>query len=514
MIQYRKILELYKKGVSQRTISASIGSSRQTVSKVINRAKEKEITVLTDEMTNTWLKSQLFPSQTPRGRGFVEEDWRYVHAELKKKHMTLRLLHKEYEIRAADEQRLAYSYRTYCQHYNDYARTHRLTLPIKRKPGELLEVDWAGETLHLKDRMSGEAITVYVFVASLPFSQYSYVEGFLDMTAKSWGLGHIHAFEYFKSVPEVLVPDNLKTGVTKAIHAEPVLNEAYRELADYYQTVIVPTRTVKPKDKASVEGNVGYVSRQIIMGLRNIQCFSLGELNAAIHEKLEVLNTTPFQKRAGSRQTVFDTEEHPYMLPLRQPPFEISDWRVSKVQKNYHIQVDRQYYSVPYEYVHCQVDVRLTLDLIEVYFKDSRIASHKRLTGDTGQYQTCVDHMPEHHRKYLAHSPESCLEWAKTVGPNMEKLCTVIIENNVEKRALNVLAGIQRLEKQYSLNALETSAEILMGVTMHPTLTGLKQVLTRQKKRQMTESSKTSAQRNTDKNFGFVRGANYFGGNQ
>lgn len=234
--------------MSQRSFKYLLCTSRQTVSKVILQAKEKEIEWLTDEMTNQWLKSFLFPSQTPKGRGFVEEDWSYVHEQLKKKHMTLRLLHKEYELHVINEQRLAYSYRTYCQHYNDYAKTHRLTMPIKRKPGELMEIDWAGETLTLRDRISGEDITVYVFVASLPFSQYTYVEGFLDMKSKSWLLGHIHAFEYFRSVPEVLVRDNLKAGVTKAVHAEPVLNEAYRELADYYQTVIVPTRVVKPKD--------------------------------------------------------------------------------------------------------------------------------------------------------------------------------------------------------------------------------------------------------------------------
>lgn len=514
MIQYRKILELYHKGMSQRSISASIGTSRQTVSKVIRQAKEKELGPLTNDMTNQWLKSYLFPSQTPKGRGFVEEDWSYVHEQLKKRHMTLRLLHKEYELRTVNQQRLAYSYRTYCQHYNDYAKTHRLTMSIKRKPGELVEVDWAGETLFLKDRISGENITVYVFVASLPFSQYTYVEAFLDMKSKSWLLGHIHAFEYFRGVPEVLVPDNLRTGVTKAVHAEPVLNEAYRELADYYQTVIVPTRVVKPKDKASVEGNVGYMSRQLIMALRDSQCFSLIELNAAIQEKLTELNALPFQKRSGSRQTVYDTEEHPYMLPLRQPPFEISDWRLSKVQKNYHIQVDRQYYSVPYEYVQCEVDVRLTKDLIEVYFKESRIASHKRLIGDAGHYQTAVQHMPEHHRKYLDHTPESMLEWAKSVGHHMTQMIQVIIKINVEKRALNVLTGMRRLEKQYRLDELETGAEILMGITSHPTLTTFKQILQRQKKRENAQPITEETHKNTDRNHGFVRGAQYFGGNQ
>ena len=202
------------------------------------------------------------------------------------------------------------------------------------------------------------------------------------------------------------------------------------------------------------------------------------------------------------------------MLPLRQPPFEISDWRLSKVQKNYHIQVDRQYYSVPYEYVQCEVDVRLTKDLIEVYFKESRIASHKRLIGDAGHYQTAVQHMPEHHRKYLDHTPESMLEWAKSVGHHMTQMIQVIIKINVEKRALNVLTGMRRLEKQYRLDELETGAEILMGITSHPTLTTFKQILQRQKKRENAQPITEETHKNTDRNHGFVRGAQYFGGNQ
>src|SRR5699024_788644 len=249
-------------------------------------------------------------------------------------------------------------------------------------------------TLQITDRWNGEMIPAYVFIATLPYSQLSYVEAFLDMKSSNWLIAHIHAFEYFDGVPETLVPDNLKTGVTKALRGEPLLNEAYREMADYYRTIVVPSRVRKPKDKPSVEGTVGYISRQIIASLRYYQCFHIEDLNKRIFKKLEGINTNDFQKRPGSRQKAFEEEEKAHLQRLPQTRYKLSEWKTAKVQLNYHIQVERMYYSVPYDYVREQVDVRLTTDLIEVYFKEARIASHKRLIREIGQFSTHTDHMP------------------------------------------------------------------------------------------------------------------------
>ncbi|WP_235822822.1 IS21 family transposase [Cytobacillus massiliigabonensis] len=197
-------------------------------------------------------------------------------------------------------------------------KKYKLTMPIRRKPGEIMEVDWAGSILHIIDRFTGEKIPAYVFIAALPYSQLSYVEAFLDMKSPNWLMAHIHAFEYFGGVPETLVPDNLKTGVIKPFRVEPLLNEAYREMADYYRIVIVPSQIRKPRDKASVEGTVGYISRQIIASLRNYQCFHIEDLNQRIHEKLEEINTIDFQKRPGSRKKVFEEEEKSHLQPLPQ----------------------------------------------------------------------------------------------------------------------------------------------------------------------------------------------------
>lgn len=508
-MEYRKILEHYFNGMSQRTIQVVVNSSRNTIREIVNRAKMRALSELTDEMTDQWLEEFLFPEKLPESKGYMTEDWEYVHKELGKKHMTLSLLHKEYCQKAEAQQSIPYAYRTYCRHYNQYAHKYKVTMPIKRKPGESMEVDWAGSTLKLIDRTTGEDIKVYVFVATLPYSQLNYCEGFLDMTSVNWLTGHIHAFNYFQGVTELLVPDNLRTGVTKSDYAEPLLNEAYRELADYYQTAIVPTRVRKAKDKASVEGAVGFISRQIIVALRNTQCFYLDELNQLIWQKLETLNNEAFQKKSGSRRSVFEEEEASYLTPVRQPKFQLTDWRVAKVALNYHIQIDRNYYSVPYEYVQCQVEVRITQNLIEVYMNQSRIASHKRIHLQVGQYSTLVDHMPDSHRHYAENTLENVKQWSHTIGPYTEGVIDLIIEQHVEKQALRIISGIQKLEDKYGVNLIEDTSEILMSITSQPTLSTFKTTLKRQHQKNVKKQTHSSQE--TDNNHGFTRGADYFG---
>lgn len=513
MVNYRKILEYHFGGMTQRTIEVAVGSSRHTIRDVVKKAEEKELKELTEEMTDPWLEEFLFPEKRPQAKGYFQEDWDYVHKELGKPHMTLKLLHKEYRFRAKENKGIPYAYRTYCEHYQDYAGKYKVTMPLKHKPGKTIEMDWAGATLKLTDRVTGEDIKVYLFVAALPFSQFCYVEGFLDMKSRSWLTGHIHAFEYFGGVPETLIPDNLKTGVNKTDYAEPLINESYRELADYYQTVIVPARVRKAKDKPSVEGAVGFVSRQILASLRNTQCFYLEELNELIWQKLEELNDEPFQKKEGSRRSVFAEEEFSYLNPVREPAYQLTEWRIAKVQLNYHIQVERNYYSVPYEYVQCDVEVRLTKNLIEVYFNHSRISSHKRIHNKVNQYSTLHDHMPDHHRRYAEHTPENIKSWAKTIGPKTFHVVIQILDQQVEKRALKILSGIQNLEKKYSAQLIEETSEIILSITKQPTLATFKTVIKRQydyQKKNSLAHLGTATHINND--YGFSRGPDYFGG--
>lgn len=512
MIQYRRILELHFKETTQRTISSSVGHSRQTVSDVIKKAKQLGLVELTDEMTNQWLVGFLFPEKEAITKGYFPVDWAGIHRELQRKNITLKLLHREYSQMARDSTKIPYAYRTFCRHYGAYAKKYKLTMPIRRKPGEIMEVDWAGDTLSIKDRSTGEKPTIYVFVAALPYSQLFYAEGFFNMTSQSWLIAHIHAFEYFNGVAEALVPDNLKTGVNKPVRGEPILNEAYRELANYYGATIVPTRIRAPKDKPSVEGSVGYISRQIIASLRYYQCFSLIDLNTKILEEVSKLNDEPFQKRQGSRRSVFNEEEKSKLIPLRYPRYQLSEWKTAKVQLNYHIQVNRMYYSVPYEYVQSQVDVRVTKDLIEVYFKDMRIASHKILLGEVGQYSTNPNHMPDNHRQYLEHTPVQIRNWANSMGQSSEKFVEYILDKHVEKKALTILLSFKNLTKYYSDELIEKGCETLMTISQAPTLSVLKTILKRMKDSHKSKADGTLNETKTNTDYGFVRGAKYFGG--
>ena len=511
MVNCRKVLELYFEGVSQRTISSSTGHSRNTVSDVVHRAKKLGVVSLNDAMTNPWLETFLFPEKQAIEKGYFPVDWEKVHKELQKKNVTLTLLHHEYATEAREGGKIPYAYRTFAEKYGKYAKKFKLTMPIRRKPGEVMEVDWAGSKLQMMDRSTGEMIPVYVFIATLPYSQFSYVEAFLDMKSANWLIAHIHALEYFGGVPETFVPDNLKTGVTKALRGEPLLNETYRELADYYRTVIVPGRVRKPKDKASVEGTVGYISRQIIAPLRNYQCFHIEDLNHQIFEKLEEINTIDFQKRPGSRKKVFEEEEKSYLQQLPQTRYKLTEWKTAKVQLNYHIQVERVHYSVPYDYVREYVDIRLTSDLIEVYFKEARIASHKRLYGEVGQYSTNTDHMPDNHRLYLEHNPENNQKWAESVGPSMTQFVSNILEINAEKKALNILSTLRNLSTKYAKKDMEKAAETLLEISTNPTVSVLKGVLERNKKRKQNQKRDTDRPYTNANDYGFVRGAEYFG---
>ena len=259
---------------------------------------------------------------------------------------------------------------------------------IPRKPGEQIEVDWAGKTAALVERDTGEIIPAYVFVGVLSYSQYAYVEAFLSMNLESWITAHVNMYRYFGGSSRILVPDNLKTGVQKPDWYDPVINKTYHEMAEHYQTAIIPARVRKPKDKPNVEGAVNIISTWIIAALRNQKFFTLAELNQEIKVKLDEYNNRPFQKKDGSRLSIFLEEEKPLLISLPAAPFELAEWRQYTVQFNYHIVVDKMHYSVPYEYIKQKVDVRLTSNMVEVFYHNNRICSHKRLYGRAGQYST------------------------------------------------------------------------------------------------------------------------------
>ena len=349
MTKYREILRLTALGLSQRNIMQSINVSQKTVVKVQRRAREMNLSWPLDEsMTDIELGKLMFPKeskQTPKKM----PDFNYIRKELMRSGVNKKLLWTEYleECRLSGEEPLMYS--QFCYHIQQDEQKRNATMHVPRSPGQQVEVDWAGDPAYITDPDTGERIPAWLFVGVMSYSMYPFVEAFINEKQRSWITAHVHMYEYLGGVPRILVPDNTKTAV---IHNNdwytPQLNQIYHEMAEHYNTAILPARIRAPKDKPNAEGSVGVISTWITAALRNEQFFSLAELNRAICEKLEEFIHRPFQKKEGSRYEIFVAEELPLLAELPTTRFEMAEWKTATVQFNYHISVDGMLYSVPY----------------------------------------------------------------------------------------------------------------------------------------------------------------------
>ena len=432
MTKYREIIRLTGLGFSQRNIMASCGVAQKTVVKVQKRARELNLSWPLDEsMTDVELQRLMFSKDSSVSQNKRMPDYDYIHKELLRNGVSKKLLWTEYmeDCRANGDDPLMYS--QFCYHIQHDEQKRRATMHINRKPGEQVEVDWAGDPATIIDPDTGEILKAYIFVGVMTYSQYAYVEAFLDMKQKSWITAHVHMYEFFGGVARILVPDNCKTAV---VHnggwKDQQINETYQEMAEHYGTAIIPARVRTPKDKPNAEGTVGNISTWITAALRNEQFFSLAELNCAIREKLEQFNRRLFQKKEGSWLDLFLEDEKPLLAPLPATRFELSDWKTATVQFNYHISVDGMLYSVPYEYIKKKVDVKVTDTTIEIFYNHNRIASHHRLKGRPGQYSTITEHMPEYHQKYLEWNGDHFRKLAERIGINTYTVVNAILTPN------------------------------------------------------------------------------------
>ena len=467
---------------------------------------------LDEEMDDKWIEDFLFPEKSLEASGRQPLNFDYIHKELAKPNVTLSLLHHEYEAESRANNKIPYSYRSFIRHYSEYAQKHKATLRIRRKPGEILEVDWAGTTAFIIDRDTGEKVKAYIFVATLPCSQLSYAEAFLSMNLQSWISAHIHAYEFFGGVTQIVVSDNLKTGVTKHTSRELVLNPTYKEMANHYDTIIMPARVRSPKDKASVEGSVGAISTWIIAALRNTHCFSIDELNDELRKKLEEFNHRPFTRKEGSRYSAYEEEEKFALSPLPDMPYKISEWKTAKVRPDYHISVESMFYSVPYEYISRQVDVKISEDMIVVYFNHMWLTSHKRLYGRFGQISTVREHMPDNHKLFVDQTLEVAIEWAESIGSSTLSTVKYLLDSyQSEKQALQSIFSLKKLEHRYSKYEIERACKTLLTMTKRPTVKSIQTLLKNNKKKDAEQELEQNIEIN-DTHFGFTRGASYYGG--
>jgi transposase len=509
MTKYRDILRLYSQRISSRNIAESLNCSRNTIKKVLERAETANIAwPLSDEMTDKVLEQKLFGKQTATSKRKIP-DFDYIHQEMARKGVTLNLLWNEY----CENCRMEYSrplmYSQFCFHYQEYTAKNKATLHIRHKPGDRMEVDWAGDTAFVLNNISGKQMKVYVFVAVLPCSGYAYAEGFFSQNLESWITAHVNTYQYFQGVTRILTPDNLKTGVQKADWYSPVINKTYYEMAEHYGTAVIPTGVRKPREKAVVERTVGILSTWIIAALRNRQFFCLFELNQAMRKKLDEFNKKPFQKRPGCRESAY-AEELPFLIPLPDKPFELSTWKIATVQINYHILVDKIYYSVPYEYIKYKVDVRLTSNMVEIFYQNTRIASHRRLYGHSGQYNTSIEHMPDKHKEYTQWNAQRFIRWANDIGDNTRQAVEAIIASRkVEEQSYKTCIALLKLADSYSVERLEAACEKALSYSITPSFRSIKTILKTGSEKRKPDFIAVNADANA---FAFTRGASYYGG--
>ena len=510
MTKYREILRLHSLGLSQKDIAESCGVSKKTVNKVLKAAREKNIFwPLSDTDTDAVLSEKLFPKAPKVSSTRQMPDFEYIRRELLRNGVNKKLLWTEYVATCRQNGTEPLMYSQFCYYIQQEEQRRRATMHIPRKPGEQIEVDWAGDPAHITDPDTGEVTAAHVFVGVLSYSQYPYVEAFLNEQQAAWITAHIHMFEYFGGVSRILVPDNCKTAV---IHnhdwSNPQVNVVYHEMAEHYNCAIIPARVRAPKDKPNAEGTVGVISTWIIAALRDEQFFSLAELNAAIRQKLFEFSRKPFQKKEGTRYDIYRQEERPMLLSLPQQPYELAEWKQATVQFNYHISVAGMYYSVPFEYIKRKVDIRATATTIEVFYKHTRIASHRRRYGRKGQYSTVTAHMPEDHQKYLEWNGDRFRRWGAQIGPRTAAVVNAILTSKrVEQQSYRSCMGLLKLTDRYSPKRLENACALALSYTSSPSYKNVKDILAAGRDKAIAEEPDANADPNP---YALTRGSDYY----
>ena len=463
-IPAKRVLRLRAEGLSQRTIAASQRISRNSITAVYDAADTLDIDFddIAD-MDDADVYALLFPGRGEHRSIFVQPDWKQVHKELAKVGVTLKLLHGEYTDQVSATAGVPMSYDRFCRGYERHVMITGVDSRVGHKAARTVEVDWSGPTMRLLDPVTGETRKVYLFVACLAFSRLAFVEPTLNMEQATWLRAHVSMFEFFGgSVPRI-VCDNLKTGViSHPRDGEIVLNDAYRELAAHYSAAVLPGRVKAPKDKPSVENTVGHVATVVIAALRNRTFASLAELKAAITEQITTYNANAFQKRPGSRVSVFQEEEQALLRPLPVVAYEISTWaRRRRVARNGHVTWAKNYYSVPYIHVGEHVDLRITAQLVEIWQHDRRLASHVLLPATAvNQYATREADLPEG-KAWREWDRERLTDWARRVGPHTAQVVERMFESvPVDDQAINPAVAVLRLARRYSPARLETAAGI------------------------------------------------------
>ncbi len=454
MRKIKELLRLGAEGLSEREISQSLKVSRSTVQRYRRRAEEAGLTwPLSEDLVDSELEARLFPPPPAPDRARPLPTWKDIDQELRRKGVTLQLLWDEHRAVHPD----AYSYSRFCELFGEWKGTLDVVLRQEYKAGERSFVDYAGQTMPVVDRETGEVREAQIFVGALGASSYTYTEATWTQSLPDWIGSHVRMFAYFGGVTELVIPDNLRSAVNRACRYDPDKNPTYQELADHYGTAVLPARPRAPRDKAKVETAVQIVERRILAPLRDHTFFSLAELNEELGRLLEKLNDRPFQKLEGSRRSLFESLDRPALKPLPTTPYEYAEWRTAGVNIDYHIAVYDHYYSVPYQLSKKRVEVRVTATAVEAFHDGRRVAAHLR-GFRKGGYTTDPSHRPKAHQQHLEWTPSRLVHWAEKTGPSTAHVVRRILDERPHpEQGYRACLGILRLGNRYGAERLEAA---------------------------------------------------------
>lgn len=456
MRRLRELLRLkYDAGLSHRAIARACAVGLGTVTTYLKRAAAAGLSwPLPDDLDDAALEARVFTGPVcPSTRDRVVPDWIQLHQERKKPGVTLSLLWVEY--RAAHPS--GYAYSQFCERYRRWARALKPSMRQVHRAGEKLFVDFSGTQPHLVDPRTGEAQAVDLFVGVLGASGLIYAEATRSQDLPSWVGAHVGMLDYFQGSPAIWVPDNLKSGVTTANRYEPEINRTYAELARHYHAVVIPARVATPTDKPKVEVSVQIAQRWVLAALRHRTFFTLADLNAAIRERVDVINDRPMKVVGVSRRALFEQIDRPALTPLPRTRYELAEWKPCRVNIDYHVESDHNFYSVPYQLVHEPVEARSTQTTIEVLFKGRRVASHLRLTG-RGRFSTQLAHMPRAHRAHAEWTPSRLIAWAEQAGSATGRIVAGILERRPHpEQGYRACLGLMRLGRVHGADRLEAA---------------------------------------------------------
>ena len=443
-------------GMSRRVVGEATGIGKTAVGEYVRRAAVAGLSwPIPDEIDDGELERRLFaPANAASPAARIEPDWSYIHGELKRRGVTLTLLWQEY--RAEHAQGYAYSW--FCERYSDWRKRISATMRQTHLAGEKLFVDWAGDTMPVIDPTTGEEHRAHIFVAALGASNFTYAEARWTETLSDWIGAHVNALAAIGGVPKAFVPDNLKAGITKPSRYEPGINRTYQDLADHYGCVVLPTRVMKPRDKAKVEVAVQIVERFVLAKLRNRCFFSLAELNAAIRDCVTAINAKILRRFGKSRNELLETLDRPALNALPATPYSYAEWKRARVAPDYHIEIAGHYYSVPSKLIREIVDARIASATVEIFHKGEQVASHA-FSAVRNRHTTITEHMPSAHRRYAQWTPARMMSEAAKVGPATVALFEAIMKAKPHpEQGFRSCLGIIGLARSYGVIRLEAAA--------------------------------------------------------